>query len=582
MATPPEKPLRTSPRGQPNNPIYARTSVLCNGQIVWKVAGNQDMEKSETDLQRADLKSISDVTDDLNALNGLQIHRAKLLTPLEVKQPLRHVQSSLPKAVKSGIYTGDLYGSAEGVFSCSSEEFEKKLKSVFENERRVSGAMNYNDFFRRLRRSEWLLWDVEAEKGHWVAVIAHLYKKPIRNPNKKKFPGDSSIPATIPSTDFNRIDEWCVVTAERSSKGDAMVKRVKHRLLAILKEGRIGFDSGSEIRSGIWVPMDQSKWGSGIHVYNLIKTLMHRITEFHCREVPYDKSLWSPLPGWLNIDEVRAEMQGRAAQRCMAATGYRSRIAIEGVRRWIGAREVVRANELRPRQADSIAYHPGLIGQNGRCVPVGSSTSGSGDSPFEDDDNDYDNGNDNYNIDEEEDKNDDEIYNDNDDYDNEYDIHGGPIGTPPSHVYGWDPSQDSEDDIPPVMQLPLSKMRLLKELGITITKSRVPKDGEKGPPGEVISVSTMSSKPVQYVVQHIVQHNPPAKSPAPANGKKAGDSKKRKADEAHIDIVTDIQGAGGLNALLKKRLKELGGKGPKAFRVKKGLSGIAPIGQEVF
>ncbi len=264
---------------------------------------------SLTDLQRADLNPITDVTEDLNALNGLQIQRAKPLAPVELKQPLRHVQSSLPKAVKSVIYTGDLYGSAEDVFSCQFLEFEKKLKGVFGNEVRANGKINYNDFFRRLRRSEWLLWDVEAEKGHWVAVIAHLYKKPIRNPNKKKFANNADIPATIPSPDFNQIDEWCVVSAQRSLEADAMVQSVKDRLRDVLKEGKIRLDPGSEVQSGVWVPMDDLKWSSGLYVYTLIKTLMHRITDFYCRQVPYNKSFWGPLPGWLNIDDVRAEMQ---------------------------------------------------------------------------------------------------------------------------------------------------------------------------------------------------------------------------------------------------------------------------------
>ncbi|KAI0459368.1 hypothetical protein F5B21DRAFT_299200 [Xylaria acuta] len=371
MAAPIGKPLKTSPAGRPNKPIYARTSVLCNGQIVWKVGGAQDMEYTKTDVQRADLRSIADVKDDLNALNGLQIYRSKPLTPLEVKQPLRHVQSSLPKNVKAQIYTGDLYGSAEGVFSCPDDQFKTKAKRVFENEVRGDGDLNYNDFFRRLRRAEWLLWDVEAEKGHWVAVIAHLYKSTIRNPNKKFFPDNIAIPSSIISPDFNRINEWCVVTAQRSPQGDAMVDRVKKRLPTILKEGRIGIDNNSEIQPAIWVPMDETNWSSGLRVYALIKTLMHRVTEFHCTGRRHRPTFWHPVSGWLNVDEIRAEMQGRAAQRCMAATGYRSRIAIEGVRRWIGSKEVIRANELRPRRLDSQAYRTGKVGEDGRCIPVG-------------------------------------------------------------------------------------------------------------------------------------------------------------------------------------------------------------------
>ncbi|KAI0872658.1 hypothetical protein GGS24DRAFT_426502 [Hypoxylon argillaceum] len=364
MAAPIGKPARTSPRGRLEKPIYARTSVLCNGEIIWKVGSDQDMEPNKTDPQRADLKPVVAVREDLTALNGLQIHRARALTPLEIKQPLRHVHSSLPSAVKPTIYTGDQYGSAGGVFSCAEKDFNSRVKAVFENQARADGDMNYNDFFRRLRRAEWFLWDIEAEKGHWVAVIAHLYKGSVRNRD------DFGPPSGAPSPDFDRIDEWCVVSAGRSPEANAMVDRVKRRFPEVLKEGRIRVDNNSEINPAIWVPMDPTTWGSGIFVFAIIKALMHRITEFHCRGLPHQRSFWDPLPGWLNIDEVRAEMQGRAAQRCMAATGYRSRIAIEGVRRWIGAKEVVRANELRPRNRDSRAYQTGVVGEDGYCIPV--------------------------------------------------------------------------------------------------------------------------------------------------------------------------------------------------------------------
>ncbi|KAI0104758.1 hypothetical protein GGR51DRAFT_218739 [Nemania sp. FL0031] len=54
----------------------------------------------------------------------------------------------------------------------------------------------------------------------------------------------------------------------------------------------------------------------------------------------------------------------------MASTNYRSRIAIEGVRRHIGVKEVVRANELRPRNSDSRPYVTGVNGPDGLCIPI--------------------------------------------------------------------------------------------------------------------------------------------------------------------------------------------------------------------
>ncbi|KAI0508360.1 hypothetical protein F5B22DRAFT_402141 [Xylaria bambusicola] len=474
MVVPVKKPSGSAPKGRLDNPIYARTSVLCNGQIVWKVRGEQDLTYSATDPQRADLRYPIDATDNLNALNGLQLYRSKPLAPLELKQPLRHVQSSLPKAVKSAIYTGDLYGSLGGVFSCLNEDFDTTVSNVFGNEVRGDGNLNYNDFFRRLRRSEWLLWDVEAEKGHWVVVVAHLYKSIIGNSKKRNFPDNANIPATTQSSDFNAIDAWCIVSPENGKHGDALVKRVETRLPAVLVEGGIRFDVDSERIASIWVPTDKSNWASGLHVYNIIKTLMHRLTEFHCRETAYDESFWDPLPGWLNVDEVRAEMQGRAAQRCMASTGYRSRIAIEGVRRYIGWKEVVRANELRPRHRDNIAYRTGLYGKDGHGIPVSKKWSKSGDKTALSDDE--DDGKDKFSPT----SDDDDVSGRGFRYEDEINIAGGPVGPPPSHVYGWHPSEDSEDDLPRARNLPLGKIAELKKLGIELDLSDVPKNESHG------------------------------------------------------------------------------------------------------
>ncbi|GAW22975.1 hypothetical protein ANO14919_125220 [Xylariales sp. No.14919] len=520
MTAPIEKPTNTAAKGRLDKPIWARTSVLCNGQIVWKVGQGRDTHYNPTDPHKAELKHPGDVKDDLNALNGLQIHRAKPLTPIELKQPLRHVQSSLPKDVKPRIYTGDLFGSAEGVFSCPDGEFKKKVKSVFGNEVRADGELNFNDFFRRLRRSEWLLWDVEAEKGQWVAVIAHLSKKDIRNPCKKQFPNNEAIPATIPSSDFNRVDEWCVVSPQPSPEGDAIVERVKQRLPVILKEGKVRLGKRSEIHDGIWIPMDDKKWTSGLRVYALIKALMHRITELFCRQMDHQRSFWDPLPGWLNVDEVRAEMQGRAAQRCLAATGYRSRIAIEGVRRWIGTKEVTRANELRPRRGDNEAYYTGKVGQDGRGVPVGARKV----SVFKG-------------------------------------FPGAAIGAPPSHVDGWNSEEDSTDDDNEVIRVPLAMIVQLKEIA--------KRKKEQAAAENLTEPSLVNLPQANVTAGRPAARNSSRQTPASqvtvtgkTNDEKQGRRSKRKADE--VDILSGIRKEGSIGALLKKRLEEIARKKVKS------------------
>ncbi|KAI1367335.1 hypothetical protein F5Y08DRAFT_336795 [Xylaria arbuscula] len=475
------KPAGAAARGQPDHPIYARTSVLCNGQIVWKVRGEQELTFSETDPEKADLRSPADAIDDLNALNGLQFKRNGVLQPIELKQPLRHVQSSLPKPVKSKIYTGDLYGSMGDVFSCPPEEFATRCRDVFGNELRADGNMNYNDFFRRLRRSEWLLWDVQPEKGHWVVVVAHLHKSVVPNPNKKNFSDNANIPAFTTSPDFNMVDAWCIISPERKRKGDALVQRVETRLEAVLRQGRIGIDQ--EQRGSVWVPTTRIAWTTGLHAFNIIKTFMHRITELHCRQQDYDESFWDPLPGWLNVDDVRAEMQGRAAQRCMVATGYRSRIAIEGVRRYIGWKEIVRANELRPRHRDHVAFRPGLYGRDGYGIPA---TTGLPEDERDDVDSLFGSVGSGDDI-------------DNTPYEYKGNKFEGPLGTPPPHVEGWNSDEDSDDYFREPLSYPKAQATPKK-----VTAMPTPVTTTKAPPKKATP-----KKPAPVMIT-------PAKTPARA------------------------------------------------------------------
>ncbi|KAI1118729.1 hypothetical protein F5Y14DRAFT_178198 [Nemania sp. NC0429] len=558
------------PIGRLSKPIYTRTSVLCNGQIAWKVGRDKDMEYDKTDPQRADLRPVTDVTDDLHALNSLQIQRSNPLTPIEIKQPLRHVQSCLPTAVRPHVYTGDLYGSAGGVFhACSDSEFQHRLSGVFGNETRANGAVEYNNFFRPLRRAEWLLWDVEAEEGHWAAVIAHLYKGKMPNPNKKDHPDNPDVPAVVQSFSFNRIDEWCVVTARRSPRANKMVDRIRKRLPAVLAEGNIGLDEDSEIYPAIWIPTNNTTWASGLCVYDLIKTLMHRVTEFHCRRLPHQKSFWSPLPGWLNLDEVRAEMQGRAAQRCMAATGYRSRIAIEGVRPWLGAEGVIPSNRLRPRRRDSRAYVTGQVEKDGHCVPVDPFIPLATDSDELTDDTEFDN----YNR-----------------------VHGGPVGRPPPRVVGWDKDalklSSGMFEFVPVGKLGKRSSPKSEKSSTTPKKSSLKagttlqqhqsKPGQ-GTNGNLVVDAPLTGdsgnfehlSPVRKGFQALPKKQATATatakaarrggarqaepSPVPVATRKSARILKRKADESAMQaaIKVDLMAAGGIQQLIKRRTSSL-------------------------
>ena len=291
----------------------------------------------------------------------------------------------------------------------------------------------------------------------------------------------------------------------------------------------------------------------------------------------------------------------------MAATGYRSRIAIEGVRRYIGWKEIVRANELRPRHRDNVAFRPGLFGKDGYGIPVSTSSFALGNkSDDEDDEGDKDNGI--FDIID----TDDDLFGDNILDDDEINIAGGPVGPPPKHVYGWDPEEDTESDVPQPRSYPLSKIAKLKELGIELdfgspSKSKKKKPGPlkaaptpvtptKAPPKKVTAkkpspvkvtptkimpariTPAAPVKPTQYTptplprlfstvgpvsptptrrtwAEKTTPKTPATAAALPGRKTLAGD-KKRKLGLTTLD--RDIEEAGGLAALVKKRLAERG------------------------
>ncbi|KAI1074421.1 hypothetical protein F5B20DRAFT_563688 [Whalleya microplaca] len=174
--------------------------------------------------------------------------------------------------------------------------------------------------------------------------------------------------------EYNRINEWCIVSPDRSERSKTLVQRVRTRFLQIMSDGDIIVPGGSELAKSIWVPpLDPTRSGevertSGLHVYALIRQIMHRITDRLCRGVYHNRTLWAPTSGWINVDEVRAEMQGRIAQLCLEDFKYLARIAIAPVSQNLRVREEdIRARSLYPSDAYKFPYVPGVEDENGSC-----------------------------------------------------------------------------------------------------------------------------------------------------------------------------------------------------------------------
>ncbi|KAI1496054.1 hypothetical protein F5X99DRAFT_425222 [Biscogniauxia marginata] len=361
--------MSQTPAGSDNDPIWARTSVLCNGQIAYKVKNKNELEpRQDPKDPRYNYKPGRDAADNLFSLNSLQISRKHALSGLEVARPLSHAWGCLPLPVQNRIWLGADFGWEGDIFKCPDNDFNNRMGAKFGKRTRANGKVIYSKFFQQVRSAEYLLWPVEVDDGHWMAVLAHLRKRNVPNPAKPANLGNDAIPDTIPSKDYNSILRWGVVTARRDPPAQALKNRVRQRFAEIVKQGDLTLSNNLETE--LWVPEDTDNFSSGLRVYNLIKEQMHRVTEFYCREIPHQGSFWDPHRGWLDVDEVRSEMQGRAAQNCLNDLAYYARIAIEGVRPEIGIKNKVKAHKLRPKNKNKRAYIPGQV-SGGHCVESG-------------------------------------------------------------------------------------------------------------------------------------------------------------------------------------------------------------------
>ncbi|KAI1336947.1 hypothetical protein F5Y15DRAFT_426705 [Xylariaceae sp. FL0016] len=370
-------------RGGTKEPVYARTSVLCNGLMAWKIGSRAAMRVNpgnhNDSQEREGLVPAFQAQSPLLALNLLQWSRtSRLEMGEEMTEPLAHVQESLPTAVGNLIYCGgraghDLaqprrHGAQDaGIFWCEDLDFQITRKTLFPFTRRADGVYQWHkgSFYDEMRRHEYLLWPVMAATGDWMAVVAHLVKLPTPSKARIAQPHGATTPVMVPSEWYNAVQEYAIVSpraAGPGSKTRQAVERVNTRFLEILARGKIKV--ADDARREIWVPTDLTDFASGLRIFALIKELMLRITEFYCtrgnKVQGHDsRAFWAPMRGWLNVDEVRSEMMGRAASRCLVATGYRTRIAIEGMRREIGTSLVTTlAKELKPRRED-YTYVPG-------------------------------------------------------------------------------------------------------------------------------------------------------------------------------------------------------------------------------
>ncbi|KAI0593878.1 hypothetical protein F4775DRAFT_606959 [Biscogniauxia sp. FL1348] len=349
---------KQTPSGTQNDPIWARTSVLCNGQIVYKVKAKTELEpRADPTDPRNKYKPVKDTAENLHALNSLQLSRYNSLGGYEVTRPLLHVWECLPRQVKRRIGLGGDTGWSQELFTSNRPDFKNLIVPQISKTIHANGQVEYAELLQEIRSSQYFLWPIEALQGVWMGVILYLEKGSIVNPAKAANPNNPKVPHRLRSKSYNRIRGWDVVFPPRDPASLVLRDRVIRRLRRILRHGDLRIRWQTERH--IWVPEQPDNFSSGIRVFHALKEQMHRVTELFCREAGHRNWFWKRHSGWLNIDEVRSEMQGRAAQKCIADLDYYARIAVEGVRPELGVKVKVNAIDIRPRRKGKVAYAPG-------------------------------------------------------------------------------------------------------------------------------------------------------------------------------------------------------------------------------
>ncbi|KAH9889588.1 hypothetical protein F4778DRAFT_381318 [Xylariomycetidae sp. FL2044] len=347
-----------SVRGETDLPVFARASILGNGMI-------ENKPNSKAELTEAlGFMPPHNATDNLYALNGLQLKRDRPLEGHQLKYPLEWIyQNYLPKEVRERIFLGQNPGEPE-VFGSDDEHFAQVSVDFYQDN---------DSFWEDLTGAEYCLWPIEAEDSKWVTAIMHLTEGTIDDPDFEEDPEDPGrVPPRVAAGYNNVVEHWSVVDPERSPEARARVARVRDRIERIFDLRGIYFRADSYRQSGSddddpderlplpWVPPQTDGWSSGLRCFVLIRQMFQRITDFFCKDVGYDETFWDATSGWLDADQARHEMMGICAIACMDDMNWQARIAVEMIGTIQGVRElpVFETSSFRPSDEGKEAYVP--------------------------------------------------------------------------------------------------------------------------------------------------------------------------------------------------------------------------------
>jgi hypothetical protein len=335
-----------SSQGTVNNVILARTSVLCNGEMATYKRGTSHHPSSRTSSSLPG--DLTTVNDHIYALNDLQYSRDTPIHCLGLHYSIVSIIRGLPESVINSIYvipptdSDDLFGTDH---AASAAVIEKEYAKVSFHPDHEAEPQRRRLLFEAIREREYVFWSInsEGDGDRWVTLIMHI--------EKSKY-----------SNCFDRVSDFAIVDASRDPAAGVRVARVEARVRHIFALGDITFNESALRR--IWVPPQEEDkgWESGLRSFQLVKQLLFRITDTHCKQLEYDDDhFFEATSGWLNVDFLRHEMIGLAAERCNDAVGWSCRYALEpiaGISDPDRSTDQFEAKCLQPVDDDKDAYIP--------------------------------------------------------------------------------------------------------------------------------------------------------------------------------------------------------------------------------
>ncbi|KAI0508698.1 hypothetical protein F5B22DRAFT_658990 [Xylaria bambusicola] len=304
--------------GTPADPIFGRATILDNGLIGEK-------PRSKTQLERSrHVPNPKDAELSIYTLNTLQLRRDQPLEALNVQQPIEYLRDNLPEDAKKLVGIARC-GDYE-IFDCEHHQLAERISQEYYLK---------PEFWETFRRSEYVFWPIEAERGYFVTAIFHMSND-----------GDGLDRGWDRSISYNMtIDAWSIVDGQRGEDAQIRLNHVKKCIEDILELQGFGYgddafmmqNEGGEHWNEPWVPPPtpgEEHWASGIRAFALVRQLMQRVLDTYCSKGEYSEDFFrKPTCGWLNVDQVRYEMMGICAMNTIMDMDWNARIAIECIER---------------------------------------------------------------------------------------------------------------------------------------------------------------------------------------------------------------------------------------------------------